>query len=59
MLSDANGRFAGDPAAERRSERSVAALLADLANETGLLIRQEAALLKAELSEKLAPTRHQ
>jgi hypothetical protein len=35
------------------ADRSVAALLAGLADETGALIRQEAALAKAELSEKL------
>jgi hypothetical protein len=56
MLSEDNGRVGVDPTAERRSERSVAALLADLANETGVLIRQETALLKAELNEKLART---
>jgi len=40
--------------ARSKSERSIAALLADLARETGLLFRQEVALLKAELSEKLS-----
>ncbi|MBV9858716.1 MAG: phage holin family protein [Alphaproteobacteria bacterium] len=38
----------------RKSDRSVAALLSDLANETIQLIRQEIALLKAELHEKLS-----
>jgi hypothetical protein len=33
-------------------ERSFAALLSDLASETGLLLRQEAALFKAELGEQ-------
>lgn len=43
-----------DDAANRpKSERSVAALLTDLANQTSALFRQEAALLKAELHEKL------
>jgi Putative Actinobacterial Holin-X, holin superfamily III len=36
-----------------RSERSVAALLSDLANQIGSLVRQEVALFKAELMEKL------
>ena len=36
-----------------KQERSIANLLSDLANETILLIRQEIALLKAELREKL------
>jgi hypothetical protein len=35
------------------SDRSVAALLSDLASETGMLVRQEIALFKAELQEKL------
>ena len=35
-----------------KAERSIAALLSDLAGETILLIRQELALLKAELHEK-------
>jgi hypothetical protein len=53
MLSDQD-RFGPEVSAPRpRSERSVAALLSDLASEIGLLIRQEIALFKAELSEKL------
>jgi hypothetical protein len=36
-----------------RSERTVAALLADLANQISALVRQEVALFKAELLEKL------
>src|SRR2546425_230063 len=52
MLSD------GSPGLEssaRRSgsDRSVARLLTDLADETGILIRQEIALLKAEIQENL------
>ena len=37
----------------RRSGRPVAELLSDLAGETSTLVRQEIALFKAELSEKL------
>jgi Putative Actinobacterial Holin-X, holin superfamily III len=52
MLSG-DGRLRSETAAGRpRSERSVATLLSDLANETGMLLRQEIALLKAELQEK-------
>ena len=40
--------------ARPKSERSIAALLSDLASEAILLIRQEVALFKAELSEKLS-----
>ena len=36
-----------------KAERSVAGLLSDMASETILLFRQELALLKAELHEKL------
>ena len=54
MLSD-ESRLGPDAAAARpKSDRSVAALLSDLASETILLIRQEMALLKAELSEKFS-----
>jgi hypothetical protein len=35
-----------------KADRSIAVLLSDLANETVLLVRQEIALLKAELREK-------
>jgi len=52
MLS-AESRLAPDPAARARSERSVAGLLSDLAGETGMLVRQEIALFKTELREKL------
>jgi fatty acid desaturase len=37
-----------------RTERSLAALLADLAGETTELFRQELALFKAEMQEKLS-----
>lgn len=54
MLSG-DSRLGPNPATEPpSSERSVAALLSDLMNETGILVRQEVALLKAELGEKLA-----
>jgi Putative Actinobacterial Holin-X, holin superfamily III len=43
----------GGTAAPPRPERSVAALLSDLANQIGSLVRQEVALFKAELTEKL------
>jgi hypothetical protein len=53
MLSDQD-RFGPEVSAPRsRPERSVARLLSDLAAETGMLVRQEIALFKAELSEKL------
>lgn len=46
--------FDAQTEAERRKpDRSAARLLGDLAAETGLLIRQEAALFKAELRENL------
>ena len=48
-----DGHFGPEAVAARpRPERSVAALLSDLASETGMLLRQEIALLKAELQEK-------
>ena len=37
-----------------KADRSITALLSDLASETILLIRQEVALMKAELSEKFS-----
>ena len=40
--------------ARSRSERSISALLSDLAREIRLLVRQEVALFKAELAEKLS-----
>ena len=52
MLSDDSLR--PDVSARRpRPERPIAALLSDLANETGTLVRQEIALFKAEIGEKL------
>jgi hypothetical protein len=54
MLSG-NGRLGPDVGGPRvRSGRPVAALLSDLAGETSTLVRQEIALFKAELNEKLA-----
>jgi hypothetical protein len=54
MLSD-ESRLEPDAAAARpKSDRSVAALLSDLASETATLVRQEIALFKAELRAKLA-----
>jgi Putative Actinobacterial Holin-X, holin superfamily III len=52
MLSG-EGRLGPDSTARERSERSVAGLLSDLAGETGMLVRQEIALFKTELREKL------
>jgi hypothetical protein len=53
MLSG-NGRLGPDVEEPHlRSGRSVATLLSDLAGETSALVRQEIALFKAELSEKL------
>jgi hypothetical protein len=53
MLSG-NGSLGPDTEEPRiRSGRPVAALLSDLAGETSTLVRQEIALLKAELNEKL------
>jgi Putative Actinobacterial Holin-X, holin superfamily III len=53
MLSG-NGRVGPDVEEPRgRFGRPVAALLSDLAGETSTLVRQEIALFKAELSEKL------
>jgi hypothetical protein len=53
MLS-ANGRVEPDVEEPHgRFGRPIAALLSDLAGETSTLVRQEIALFKAELSEKL------
>jgi Putative Actinobacterial Holin-X, holin superfamily III len=41
------------PPVPPRSDRRVASLLSDLANQIGTLVRQEVALFKAELLEKL------
>jgi Putative Actinobacterial Holin-X, holin superfamily III len=52
MLSDGSSR--PEPETARpQSTRPVAALLSDLASETGQLVRQELALFKAEMQEKL------
>jgi uncharacterized membrane protein YgdD (TMEM256/DUF423 family) len=40
------------PGAEPKVDRSIGALLASLASETGLLLRQEIELLKAEVHDK-------
>jgi hypothetical protein len=49
-----NGRLGPDVDEPRgRSGRPIAALLSDLAGETSTLVRQEIALFKAELNEKL------
>jgi uncharacterized membrane protein YqjE len=58
MMADGRGADGASPDPEvigprPKAERSIAALLADLANETILLIRQEIALLRAELGENL------
>jgi len=53
MASDAGGLGSEGPTARPRSDRSIAALLADLADQVGSLIRHEVALFKAELLEKL------
>lgn len=53
MLSDSRAR--PDPETLRsQSARPVAALLSDLASETGQLVQQELALFRAEMQEKLA-----
>jgi tetrahydromethanopterin S-methyltransferase subunit E len=52
MLSGGGGL--GPDAAGPNSERTVAALLSDLASEAAMLVRQEVALVKAELDEKFA-----
>jgi hypothetical protein len=52
MLSESRPR--PEPEAPRQqSARPVAALLSDLASETGQLLQQELALFKAEMQEKL------
>jgi len=56
-MRSGNGRLGPDVEEPRgRFGRPVAALLADLAAETSTLVRQEIALFKAELSEKLTRT---
>ena len=52
MLSESRAR--PDPGTPRsQSARPVAALLSDLASETGQLVQQELALFKAEMQQKL------
>ena len=56
-MDDPDGTMSGAAASgtgRPKSERSIAALLSDLAREMGLLVRQEVALLRAELAEKLS-----
>jgi len=50
---DTFARGPDDPHYRPRPERSIASLLADLANEIRSLFRLEVALFKAELAEKL------
>jgi hypothetical protein len=52
MAIDPEGPEVIEPRA--KTERSLATLISDLASETMLLLRQELALLKAELNEKLS-----
>ena len=51
MAVDPDGPEVIDPRV--KAERSLATLLSDLASETVLLLRQELALMKAELRQKL------
>lgn len=51
MAVDPDGPDVFEPRAAK-ADRSIAALLSDLAGETVLLVRQELALFKAELQEK-------
>src|SRR5208282_4735399 len=53
MASDADGLGSEGAAARPKFYRSIAALLADLAAQVRSLARQEVALFKAELLEKL------
>jgi hypothetical protein len=53
MASDEGGPGSGGAAAPPKSDRSIAALLADLVDQISSLVRQEVALFKAELVEKL------
>ncbi len=53
MVMHDEGLASAGTTAPPRSDRSVAALLSDLANQIGSLVRQEVALFKAELLEKL------
>ena len=53
MAADEDGLGSDRGAARPKPDRSMAGLLADLADQVSLLFRQEVALLKAELLEKL------
>ena len=53
MAADESGLGSEHGAARSKSDRSMAGLLADLADQISSLFRQEVALLKAELLEKL------
>src|SRR5215470_12961530 len=53
MAADEDGLGSDRGAARPKPDRSMAGLLADLADQISLLFRQEVALLKAELLEKL------
>jgi len=53
MVAEEGGLGSGAASARPRSDRSIAALLADLADQIRSLVRQEVALFKAELIEKL------
>jgi Putative Actinobacterial Holin-X, holin superfamily III len=53
MASDEGGLGPDGAAARPKSDRSITGLLADLADQISSLFRQEVALFKAELMEKL------
>jgi putative superfamily III holin-X len=53
MAADESNLGSERGAARPKTDRSMAGLLADLADQIGSLFRQEVALLKAELQEKL------
>ena len=53
MAADESGLGSEHGAARPKSDRSMTGLLADLADQISSLFRQEVALLKAELAEKL------
>jgi hypothetical protein len=53
MAADESGLGSEHGAARPKSDRSMAGLLADLADQISSLFRQEVALLKSELLEKL------
>jgi hypothetical protein len=53
MASDQGGLGADGASARPNPDRSLTGLLADLADQIGSLFRQEVALFKAELMEKL------